>query len=105
MSTVWSLLANQKDDGQSVFKQSRRSLLATSTGAGDAGAVVMLGPSGLIDTSMLPGSATGGYTMQVDGVDLPDEKFLNFRFSFSLVDNPANQSTDVFITALDVGTF
>jgi len=59
MALKWSVILNRMDKiGQKFWTEWRNEVTDVSTGAPDAGAVVMLGPNGKIDPSMLPASGS-----------------------------------------------
>jgi len=105
MSTAWSVLLNRIDGLSHVWKEWRVNVVTQSEGSASAGAIPMLNSGGVLDQSLLPSSSANGYLMQQNGVALPQRDYLNFQLSFTLVDDPTNNSTDVTLTALDMGTF
>jgi hypothetical protein len=56
MSTIWSVILNRIDGLSQVWKEWRAMVVSVSSGVADAGAIPMLGPTGQLDPSMIPGS-------------------------------------------------
>jgi hypothetical protein len=74
MSTVWSVILNRLDDLSQVWKEWRGSVVTTSSGAADAGAIPMLGPDGQLDSSIVP---VVGIELSTDGTPNPVQSALN----------------------------
>jgi hypothetical protein len=102
MSTSWRVIANRKEEGKLVWTQEPRPVIVSSIGPASAGSLLVLNSEGKIDASLIPG---GSYLMAQDGQSLPQRTYLNFQLSFSLVDDPETDSTDVLLSDIDMGTF
>ena len=58
--TIWSVIANRIDGVATAWKEWRVPMVSVSQGVPSANSIVMLGPTGLIDPSMLPTDSGGG---------------------------------------------
>lgn len=97
MPTVWSVICNRIDGARGVWKEWRNSIVTSSTGVAEAGAIPMLGPQGILDPSMLPAPANT-VTLETNGSENPTQDVLNLVQGTNIV-LTTDDSGDVTIAA------